>query len=728
MLMRVLFSTPGSGNIRHGINIRTRLRLTALALFFLGLPLLGLPGNSQKPKRASLNFLLVTIDTLRADRLSCYGSALPKTPNIDRLRERGVLFSRAFANTSTTLPSHANILLGTTPNHHGVHENLNFVVREELLTLAEHLKNNGYSTGAFVGAYPLDARFGLSQGFDVYDDRYSRLHAVNLSALERNAGAVVEAALGWLKSQVSPWFLWIHCWDPHTPYDPPEPFRTEYADHPYEGEVAYVDFALGKLFAYLDESGLSDSALVILTGDHGESLGQHGEETHGYFAYNSSLWVPLIIAPPEHTGGRCDDHVSHVDLFPTVCDLLGIETPPSLHGTSLAPALKGKRLRDRPIYIESLYPYYSHGWAPLRGFIFREKKFIDSPIPEVYDLKRDFDEQKNLAEGENIPQLASQLRQIIGNQTPKERVDAARQADWETREKLASLGYVASVRTPPKKDFTPQDDVKVLLPYVNKIGEGWKLYKQGQKETGIGLLKSVIEERKDIDFAYKQLATIYQEVGNTEEAIAVLERGLEVLPASYQIFIEYMKTLVAAQQFDRAIRAGERMNLREADWDPEIWSNLGTAYARTGQYEKAIKAFETGLSLDDRHPELYNNLANACYSYGLKERDRSVFSRSFEYYKKAIELDPLYPAPYFGLGHAYREEGNLTGAIYCWEKALEVDSNFRRAQLDLAVAYLHADRKDKSLELLNDYKRRYAHLLSPVEREQLENFINRARE
>jgi len=194
------------------------------------------------------NILLITIDTLRADRLSCYGSENPKTPNIDRLAERGVLFSRAFANTSTTLPSHANILLGATPNYHGVHENLNFIVNDALLTLAEYLKDNGYATGAFVGAYPLDSRFGLSQGFDTYDDHYSRIHSVNLASLERKAEEVIDSALSWLEDRRSPWFLWIHCWDPHTPYEPPEPFRTQYKENPYDGEVAYVDSALGNFF------------------------------------------------------------------------------------------------------------------------------------------------------------------------------------------------------------------------------------------------------------------------------------------------------------------------------------------------------------------------------------------------------------------------------------------------------------------------------------------------
>jgi arylsulfatase A-like enzyme/Flp pilus assembly protein TadD len=698
-----------------------------LALFILGIVFIPPSVYPLKKEQRKKNFLLITIDTLRADRLSCYGSQYPKTPNIDSLAERGVLFSKAFANTSTTLPSHTNILSGTTPNYHGVHENLNFIVSDKVLTLTEHLKNNGYSTGAFVGAYALDARFGLSQGFDLYDDKYSRIHSANLSSLERKAEAVIEAALEWLKDRASPWFLWVHCWDPHSPYDPPEPFKTQYRDHPYEGEVAYVDLMLGKLFGYIKENNLFDSTIIVFTGDHGESLGQHGEETHGFFAYNSSLWIPLIISFPDAASSRVDDYVSHIDIFPTVCDLLGIKRPPFLQGTSLLPALKGEKLPERPIYIESLYPYYSRGWAPLKGFILKKKKFIDSPLPELYDLDRDFDELKNLAQKEKMTPLRSQLKEIIRALTPSEKIEAAQPADRETREKLASLGYISTVRVSPPKDFSPKDDAKVLLPYINRIGEGWKLYKKGEQDKAIKLIKEIIEERKDIDLAYKQLALIYKETGKTEEAVVILEQGLKALPSSYEIFIEYMKALISAEQYDKVISSFEKINMREAEYDPEIWNNLGTAYAKKGNFDEAIKAFEMGLSLDDRHPELYNNLANACYSLGLQSRDVSIFSRCFECYKKAIELDPEYPAPYYGLGHAYRQQGNLEAAIYCWKKALEADSGFSQAYLDLALAYLNTGHKAKAFDLLSEYKKRYYDLMPAAEREKLDALIKRCR-
>jgi arylsulfatase A-like enzyme len=243
-----------------------------------------------------------------------------------------------------------------------------------------------------------NSRFGLSQGFDVYDDNYRRTHSKNLASLERNAERVIESALKWLWGRISPWFLWIHCWDPHAPYDPPEPFKSQYKENPYDGEVAYVDSAMGKLFDHLEEAKLFDRTIIICAGDHGESLGQHGEKTHGYFSYNSSTWIPLIFALPDSSPGQVEHCVSQIDIFPTVCDSLGIEEPSFLQGTSLLPALKGKKLPEKPIYFESLYPHYSREWAPLKGYILKRKKFIESPIPELYDLDRDFDEIENRIE------------------------------------------------------------------------------------------------------------------------------------------------------------------------------------------------------------------------------------------------------------------------------------------------------------------------------------------
>ena len=709
-------------------NSRLVLSLFSLGLFLIVFITASPLYSRKEEKKRRLNFLLITIDTLRSDRLSCYTDEHLRTPNIDSLAEKGILFSRAFANTSTTLPSHANILLGTTPLHHGVHENSNFIVREEFLTLAEHLKSYGYSTGAFVGAFPLDSRFGLTQGFDVYDDDYGSNKYQSLSYVERKAERVVDSALEWLKGQESPWFLWIHCFDPHDPYEPPEPFKTQYEKHPYNGEVAYVDFVLEKLFSNIEENHFYDNTLVIFTGDHGESLGQHGEMTHGFFAYNSSIWIPLIIAVPGVKKGKVEHYVSHVDIFPTVCDILDIEKPSFLQGISLLPAIKGKKLSKKPIYFESMYPYYSRGWAPLKGFIYGREKFIDSPIPELYDLNKDFDELKNLAERKNLDDYRKQLEVIIKNQSSPESIQAEKRIDRESLEKLRSLGYVSSSQASKKVSFGPEDDVKVFLPYSNKAMKAIDLYKDGKVKEGFELLKEVIAERKDIDIAYYNLATLYEKQERLRDALEVLKLGLENIPSSYEIFYNYVSLLIKTGQYDEIIKAFGEMKFRQMEHDPEIWNNLGIAYGKKGDSEKAIEIYEKAISIDNKYAVPFCNIGNVYYSLSLKTKDARVFQKSIQSFKKAIELDPDYPTPYYGLGIAYRQAGNLDGAIYCLEKALELRPDFGQALYNLGLVYLEKGDKDKALDYLNKYKENYYNLLPLGERKKLEDLIQKCRQ
>ncbi len=316
-----------------------------------------------------------------------------------------------------------------------------------------YLKQNGYATAAFIGAFPLDSRFGLNRGFDVYDESYGvgRRRWISSSSSGRPRPS---SGAPWPGSTAGPgpWFVWVHCFDPHQPYEPPEPFSTRYKDDLYSGEVAYVDSALAKLFGFLEDSRQAGSTVVVFTGDHGQSLGEHGETTHGYFAYNSTLWVPLIVSGPGVKPGRVDQNVCHIDIFPTVCDLLDLPKPAYLQGLSLLPAIRGKdqaALASRPIYFESLYAYYRRGWAPLRGFIKGPKKFIDLPLPEVYRppgrLRRVQEPGREGPRPERA-ELARLIKAESGPEAaPRPRLDA------EAREKLQSLGYVGGFQ-PPAKD------------------------------------------------------------------------------------------------------------------------------------------------------------------------------------------------------------------------------------------------------------------------------------
>jgi len=699
------------------------LFLLAAGIFFFSFP----PASRAGEKGESLNLLLITIDTLRPDRLSCYSREHLRTPNIDSLAERGTLFLKAFAHTPTTLPSHTNILLGTTPLHHGVHDNHNFIVREEFLTLAEHLKANGYSTGAFVGAFPLDSRFGLTQGFDVYDDNYGSKNYQEFSYVERKAEKVVQKALEWLSVREQPWFLWVHCFDPHQQYEPPEPFKSEYKDAPYNGEVAYVDASLGKLLAYLEEKGLEGKTLVVFTGDHGESLGEHGESTHGYFAYNSTLWIPLIIASPEGKPRVVEQYACHVDIFPTVCDILGLEKPGHLQGISLVPAMKGKKLPSRSIYFESLYPYYNRGWAPLRGLIMGRKKFMDSPIPELYDLERDFHERENLAESEGLDAFRSGLEKLVREEAYAGEGSARRKLDREAVEKLKSLGYISSPRTSGKEDFGPEDDLKVLLPYQNRLQRAMGAYHKGRVDEGIAILEKIVQERKDFDQAYAYLATLYKVKRNYRRAVEILRQGYQNCPQSYKVITTFGIFLTEIREYEAAIGILQE-GLKIMDYDPDIWNYLGVAYWRKGDLEEALEAFERSLELDHNYPIAFNNMGSVFLSKYLESKDGENLQKAIDLFQKAISLDPGYASAYNGLGAAYIQAGDVDRAVSSWEKAVEINPDLGFALYNLGLAYARRGDQAVALEYLERYRKKEGARLSPREKEKLEALIRKLKQ
>lgn len=707
-------------------------RLDSLFMFLCALLLVSATSSPKHPRIPAgspgrSNLLLITIDTLRADRVSCYDSTHLKTPHFDGLAARGVLFTRAFANTSTTLPSHTNILLGVSPLYHGVHENSFFIVRKDFLTLAEHLRAAGYATGAFVGAFPLDKKFGLDQGFDVYDDDFGNRSSSNRQELERRAADVFAKASQWMETQPSPWFLWVHCYDPHDPYAPPAPYSEQYAQSPYDGEVAYVDTELGKFLQGLRENRQLEDTFVVFTGDHGESLGQHGEVTHGFFAYNTAIWVPLMISGPGIKARQVEHPVCHLDIFPTVCDLLKLDKPEFLQGLSLVSALRGRKLPDRVIYIESLSPYYSMGWAPLRGFIKGGFKFIESPIPEIYDLEKDFDEQKNLAAEQDLEKFRKQLSEIIERDTLPGASQSRSRPDRESLEKLRSLGYISGSDTAEaKKSYGPQDDVKTLLPFYNQATEAMSLHQNGKTQEGIDLLKTIISEREDFDIPYSHLATLYLEgPGKMTEALEVLKLGFTHNPSSYEIFYKYVNFLIKAGSNEKAIELATNTRLRQMDYDPEIWTNIGAAYQNIGEYDMAQRAYEQALRIDQRYPVVYHYLGLMYFSLALRNKDTRSLQQCLENFKKAIEIDPNYADAYTGLGNAYLQTNNLEGGIYCLEKSLEIQPNQGPVIYNLGMAYFNKGDKSKALAYFTRFKKEYSQLLPPAERKNLDDLIKK---
>ena len=715
-------------NISDGRQLKERMKkifLFAISLGFLFAPLFSIKASAEKVKS---NVLLITIDTLRPDRLSCYSDQHVSTPNIDRLVERGTIFTRAFAHTPMTLPSHANIFLGSTPLYHGVHDNSHFIVPDEFLTLAEHLKNHGFSTGAFVGAFPLDSRFGLNQGFDVYDDNYGSLSQQEFSYVERRAEVVVDKSVGWIKNQADPWFCWIHLFDPHQRYSPPDPFDKQYESNPYNGEVAYVDHALGKLFDFLEENGNFDQTVIIFTGDHGESLGEHGEPTHGYFAYNSTLWIPLLISNIGVKPGRVEQNVCHADIFPTICDVLDIDKPAFLQGISLLNATKGKKLPRRSIYFESLYANLNRGWAPLTGYIEGPSKYIDSPIPELYDLEKDFRETRNMADVEVTLELKKKLNELSARMSLENAGDSSKHVDRDALKKLESLGYLSSLQTSiSKKKYTPEDDLKTLLPYQIKLQESIQAYNGGRFEEGIRLLKEIIAARKDFDQAYTHLATLYKEQGQMKEALETLNRGLEENPSNTKIISTFGILLVEAGRFDAAIVMLEN-GLALIDYDPDLWIYLGVAYWNKKDFDLAERAYERALALDGNSPVIFNNLGSLSLSRALLSKRTADLQDAIRHFKKAIELDPNYASAYNGLGTAYGKAGEGDAAISCWEKAVELKPDFGFPLYNLGMTLLGKGQKDQALVHLKEYKKYHYQRLSIMEREKLDELIGQCRQ
>jgi tetratricopeptide (TPR) repeat protein len=555
-----------------------------------------------------------------------------------------------------------------------------------------------------------------------------RLPFQDFMSEERRGEVVIDRALSWLKKRSSPWFLCIHCWDPHDPYKPPEPYLTRYKEHPYTGEVAYVDFILGRFFAYLEENNLFEDTLVIFTGDHGESLGQHGEKTHGFLAYNTTIRIPLIIISPGFEKRRVEHYVSHIDIFPTVCDILNLEKPSFLQGVSLVPALKGKKVPQRPIYFESLHPYYSKGWAPLRGFVFNKEKYTSSPIPELYDLGADFDEKNNLAAKRKLSRFEKRLEKIMSDYISPESERAVERLDHESLEKLRSLGYVSNSPDTRKKNFTRDDDVKMRLPYYNQAMDALERYEEGNKKQGFETLKKIITERKDIAVAYINLADLYKKEENLSDAVEVLKIGHENVPSNYFVFFSLLHRLQEAGQYKNIIQAFRGKSYLQMEYDPAIWNLLGNAYYKTRNFEKAVDQYEMALSIDAESQLLFANLGEAQFSLAVKKKDKTMLQKALQSFQTAVKLDPDYAFSYVGSGKAFRLLGRYDYAIASFRKALDLDDKLDEALYVLGLTYLDKGDKDKALSTLTLFKQKYYDSLPDDQKQKLDDLIRRCKQ
>lgn len=699
-------------------------RSLALACL-LAVSLLACSGKGR-PARQPLNVLLITVDTLRYDRVGFLDPRHLRTPNLDALAARSLVFTRAFAHNPVTLPSHANILTGSTPLRHGISDNSGYRLDGRFTSLASLLKGRGYETAAFVGAFPLDSRFGLDQGFDLYDDDLGGSGGNEFLFVERPADKVVAPAMAWLGARNGKWFAWVHLFDPHHPYQPPSPFREEYAGDPYSGEVAFVDAQLGVLFDFLRRHGLTGSTLVVFTSDHGEALGEKGEDTHSYFAYNNTIHVPLFVSLPGREPEMFAGNVCHADIFPTVCAALSIAPPAGLQGESLLDVLAAGRRRSPEIYFESLTPHLNRDWAPLRGMIAGNTKYIDLPIPEVYDLAADMGEERNLAVASDLGRLQRGLQRLTaGLQSPQAAGRSAR-LDADERRRLESLGYLSEIRSGPRqRRYGPQDDLKTLLPLQTRMLAAVHLYQQGDFPAAVKNMREVIAASPGFVQAYDHLGYMFHKQGRNNEAVAVLEQGLGSNPGNLQLLTRLGIILALNGGWQRAIPILEECAARE-DFDPDKFHYLGIAYYQGGEIDKALASYARALDIDPRNALLLSHAGGARLARFARDGEPDDLQLAERDFLAALAIDPALLSAGNGLGIVYSRSGRPGEAIAAWKRTLAAQPDFAPALLNLGITLLEAGRAGESLAYLQKYRAAGQAKLSPGERQRIDALIAEA--
>lgn len=491
--------------------------------------------GEPRPVPTGPSVLVVTIDTLRADHLGVYGHERARTPAIDGLAAAGVRFSRAFATTPLTLPSHSSIMTGLYPPRHGARDNGIFRLAAENVTLAERLSELGYDTAAVVGAFVLERRYGMDQGFATYDDGFTR-RAFEDGFLERPASEVADRAIAWLENHAErPFFLWAHFFDPHAGYAPPAPYDAQFSDAPYDGEIAYTDAQLGRILAWLAAHG-RDDVVVVVTSDHGESLGEHREDTHGYGLYDATLAVPLLVRGPGVPAGRVVSQVvSNAGVTPLILDLVGAAIPEGLDGHNLARFWAAEPPADSPpVYAETLATRFAYGWAPLYAIRTQRYHYVRAPRPELYDVEHDPAQLRNLlAEGgssaDSLLAVLDPVRATLDGilQAQPDQLQGTPLTD-EERRNLEALGYLRSGPDRPSTAMDPKDGLRWLRVFVDaKHARSAGDYVEAESLLRKAL--AVMPESRDVLHEYALLA---MDLGRNEEALAHAERALELSPAS----------------------------------------------------------------------------------------------------------------------------------------------------------------------------------------------------
>lgn len=686
-----------------------RLKLTVLLTLALiaSAAYVGCRRGASASELAGHNVLLITLDTTRADRIGCYGYEKAETPAIDGVAARGALFEQAIAQVQLTLPSHSSILTGRYPRELGVRDNARNALGPEHPTLAEVFKEKGYRTGAFVAAFVLDSQFGLDRGFDIYsddmDDRHVRhdpLHA------QQPANVISDRALAWLNEEANkPFFAWIHYYDPHDPYTPPEPFRGP--DRlPYDGEIAFMDSQIARILQWLEARRLTDNTLVVIVGDHGESFGEHGERGHTNFIYETNLLVPLIFAHPKVISGpkRNSSVVEIMDVFPTILELFGVEPPPRLHSRSLVPAFSGRKLAEKSAYSESLYVFNSYGWAEQRSLTTPRWKYISSTKAELYDRKADPGEMKNLLLDE--PRVASDMLDQLKRRYESMPVGAGGAASLtpEAIESLRSLGYLQGrIEGLEQEEFLsegrrdPKDMTQVLELHRMAKAMSEKAKTEEDYVKIVPLFRDVLAMCPEaLQFQYSYGFALLK-AGQPEKAMIALDAAIAIDPThrhSIELKAEALAKLGRHAEAVKELEAAKKMNPNSAT----TRFRLARALEQSGQIEKAVIEYRESLRLD---PSRVNAIARICALVQDQSELRQIADRYSEIVKQMEEegfelhgheggedSDDARIEAYFDLGLCFTRISDYGRATAAFQKVLEISPEHDRAKLNLGIAFL----------------------------------------
>ena len=606
------------------------------------------PGVSPREIR---RVILISIDTCRADYLSCYGYPHKITPNIDVIAQEGILFTNTLTPMPLTLPAHSSMLTGTYPLYHGVHDNIDHVLAESNVTIAEILREHGYTTGAIVSTFILDGQFGVGQGFDSYNDRFVQPVGPSEDKERRGEEASRFACSYLAEHRDEPFFLFLHYFDPHTVYNPPEPFASEYADDLYAGEIAYSDYCIGQVIDKLKELDLYDSTLIIIVGDHGESLGEHGEAEHGYYVYQCTARVPFIIRPPGNRNPkRIDSIVSLVDVVPTILSYLEIPIPAHVQGKDLSVYSRRKPPSDpkRYVYIESLTPT-KYGCNPLLGLVSERWKYIETTRAELYNLPKDPLEENNLVEKEAklARFMQGQLQEMITQLTGAELANSRLVMDEKTRRIFESLGYVgtAAVNTGVGIDRSKPDPKDLIGYHTYRVRIATLMYQERLDEAKT-VCEKMLVEWPHIPNTHLEFGCVTFKKGEFAESIAHNLRYLALIK-------------------QREVQHPESPAFNHKKPTLMAHNNLGGAYHKLGMLDKAVEHYSAALHIEPDRPDVHNNLGVVYFELG-------EFDKAIKHWREVLRLEADWLQVYDNLAIVLYKQGRIDEAIAHWTEALRL--------------------------------------------------------